>query len=505
MHTASATSTNRMETAKVDAFLADSSSSDEDSSTCTVSAPVAVTKAASPKAPSSKTAAAAAAAALPEAQDADTAAAARNAAAAKAADDIFARMERRNAEEKAAKEKAAGMVAAPAPAPATAAADNDGSGEEEEQGPVPLGARVVVDRKGVMDVGTVRFAAAEAPFAPGLWVGVELDEATGKNDGTVKGERYFTCAPGHGVFVRPQFVRQAGGGCAVSALTAALLLGGDGDDEDSESDDDDFDAGAADAEARKAEAEAEADSEGEEGSDEAPRALLDGKLKAVDGHLQLEGLWAFSAADVAGGKGSKFGLRAKGAYSGNEADGKLSLGGKQALKMKGWFMVKQTAVNSEEGAVKQSSIKVREKGVELHFTEGDSVLEAAAVAAGSAAQARAKTVGKSDEAASAAGVEAKAATESLKVDQHTHSLSGKGRNQYGEFSLVGSCNALTGQVKVRQQACLRVVCCCVRCCICGCQRAGIIQPTHTPPLTNSFFAARLAVLQGVHRRVVHGQ
>lgn len=40
-------------------------------------------------------------------------------------------------------------------------------------------------------------------FAPGLWIGVELDLPTGKNDGAVQGERYFACEPGHGMFVRP--------------------------------------------------------------------------------------------------------------------------------------------------------------------------------------------------------------------------------------------------------------------------------------------------------------
>lgn len=40
-------------------------------------------------------------------------------------------------------------------------------------------------------------------FAPGDWVGVELEDATGKNDGSVQGERYFTCRPNFGMFVRP--------------------------------------------------------------------------------------------------------------------------------------------------------------------------------------------------------------------------------------------------------------------------------------------------------------
>lgn len=40
-------------------------------------------------------------------------------------------------------------------------------------------------------------------FAAGDWLGVELDDASGKNDGAVQGQRYFDCEPGHGMFVRP--------------------------------------------------------------------------------------------------------------------------------------------------------------------------------------------------------------------------------------------------------------------------------------------------------------
>lgn len=57
-----------------------------------------------------------------------------------------------------------------------------------------------------MGRGVVRFNG-QTSFAPGKWIGIELDEPLGKNDGTVQGVKYFTCKLPHGMFVRPSLVK----------------------------------------------------------------------------------------------------------------------------------------------------------------------------------------------------------------------------------------------------------------------------------------------------------
>ena len=45
--------------------------------------------------------------------------------------------------------------------------------------------------------GILRFCGP-TEFAPGMWAGIELDEAAGKNDGSIQGISYFECPPMHG-------------------------------------------------------------------------------------------------------------------------------------------------------------------------------------------------------------------------------------------------------------------------------------------------------------------
>ena len=75
---------------------------------------------------------------------------------------------------------------------------------------IPIGSRCEVEsaEPGLHKRGTVRYVGStDFGGAGGVWVGIEYDEPMGKNDGSVEGKRYFTCAPKFGVFVRPDRVR----------------------------------------------------------------------------------------------------------------------------------------------------------------------------------------------------------------------------------------------------------------------------------------------------------
>ncbi|KAH9176859.1 dynein associated protein-domain-containing protein [Lactarius sanguifluus] len=68
----------------------------------------------------------------------------------------------------------------------------------------PIGATVDVH----LGRGVVRFCGATS-FSSGKWVGIELPEPVGKNDGSVQGVSYFSCPMNYGVFVKASQVKLA--------------------------------------------------------------------------------------------------------------------------------------------------------------------------------------------------------------------------------------------------------------------------------------------------------
>ena len=54
-------------------------------------------------------------------------------------------------------------------------------------------------------MGVVRYTGG-VHFASGYWIGVELDDGRGANDGKIQGYRYFTCRMQHGVMAVPSRV-----------------------------------------------------------------------------------------------------------------------------------------------------------------------------------------------------------------------------------------------------------------------------------------------------------
>lgn len=72
-----------------------------------------------------------------------------------------------------------------------------------------VGDVVAVSHKSVQGrrQGVLRYVGP-TQFASGEWYGVELFDNVGRNDGIVRGVRYFSCKPGYGIFVRAPNIRK---------------------------------------------------------------------------------------------------------------------------------------------------------------------------------------------------------------------------------------------------------------------------------------------------------
>eukprot|EP00066_Takifugu_rubripes_P014742 XP_011604008.1 PREDICTED: kinesin-like protein KIF13A isoform X1 [Takifugu rubripes] len=93
----------------------------------------------------------------------------------------------------------------PCPSPNPSSAEPSGDSSGDESAPVAQlpdwmapGEQVWVGKRR----GTVYYVGG-VEFAKGIWIGVKLDLAVGKHNGTVQDRVYFRCPPGHGVFVKP--------------------------------------------------------------------------------------------------------------------------------------------------------------------------------------------------------------------------------------------------------------------------------------------------------------
>ncbi|CDK25323.1 unnamed protein product [Kuraishia capsulata CBS 1993] len=68
---------------------------------------------------------------------------------------------------------------------------------------IKVGLRCRILNSDIERRGTVRYTGIVPEIDNEIsWVGVELDEPYGKNNGSIKGKRYFTCKDGYGSFVK---------------------------------------------------------------------------------------------------------------------------------------------------------------------------------------------------------------------------------------------------------------------------------------------------------------
>lgn len=75
--------------------------------------------------------------------------------------------------------------------------------EYEEELGVRIGDQCMVEARNFHGVAIIRYVGP-CNKRTGLWIGLELPEPVGRNDGKLEARRYFTCLPNCGLFVRSE-------------------------------------------------------------------------------------------------------------------------------------------------------------------------------------------------------------------------------------------------------------------------------------------------------------
>ncbi|KAK6341102.1 hypothetical protein TWF696_009403 [Orbilia brochopaga] len=89
----------------------------------------------------------------------------------------------------------------------TTAITQEGTATEVELRNIKVGARCIVGDNSTERRGQVAYVGQVDKIPQGgVWVGVRLDEPTGKNDGSIEGMKFFDAQKNHGIFVRPSRV-----------------------------------------------------------------------------------------------------------------------------------------------------------------------------------------------------------------------------------------------------------------------------------------------------------
>jgi dynactin complex subunit len=63
-----------------------------------------------------------------------------------------------------------------------------------------------MNRDNLNDIGTIRYIGPIYEKS-GTWYGIELSSQKGKNDGSYKDKRYFTCKPGFGIITTTKYIK----------------------------------------------------------------------------------------------------------------------------------------------------------------------------------------------------------------------------------------------------------------------------------------------------------